>query len=146
MSRLHLYANFENGVEDGGRIEIVRLFAIIAALILLIACINFMNLSTARSESRAKEVGIRKVVGAQKGSLIGQFLGESILFTLIAGVLALFIVQISLPSFNELVGKQLVLDVRNLNFWLIGLAIVIFTGILAGSTPRFIFLHSDQWQ
>jgi len=135
MSRLHLYANFENGVEDGGRIEIVRLFAIIAALILLIACINFMNLSTARSESRAKEVGIRKVVGAQKGSLIGQFLGESILFTLIAGVLALFIVQISLPSFNELVGKQLVLDVRNLNFWLIGLAIVIFTGILAGSYP-----------
>jgi len=135
VSRNHLYGNFENGLESGGRIEIVRLFAIIAIFILLIACINFMNLSTARSEKRAKEVGIRKVVGAQKGSLIGQFLGESIMFTLIAGILALFIVQISLPSFNQLVGKKLELDFGNINFWLAGLSFVVFTGILAGSYP-----------
>ena len=135
VSRNHLYGNFENGIESGGRIEIVRLFAIIAIFILLIACINFMNLSTARSEKRAKEVGIRKVVGAQKGSLIGQFLGESIMFTLIAGILALLIVQISLPSFNQLVDKKLELEFDNINFWLSGLSFVVITGILAGSYP-----------
>src|SRR5262249_15848931 len=79
ISRWRLYSDFTNGVEDGGKIEFVRLFGIIAAFILLIACINFMNLSTARSEKRAKEVGIRKVVGAQKAYLVGQFIGESIL-------------------------------------------------------------------
>src|SRR3954453_10892592 len=99
ISKWHLYSNFENGKISGGRIETVRLFGVIAAFILLIACINFMNLSTARSEKRAKEVGIRKVVGAQKGYLIGQFIGESILLAFIAGVLALGIVQLSLPGF-----------------------------------------------
>ena len=135
VSRSHLYGNFENGKEAGGRIEVVRLFGVIAAFILLIACINFMNLSTARSEKRAKEVGIRKVVGAQKHSLITQFLGESILFTIIAGVLALVIVKLTLPAFNELVNKKLVLDFSNINFWLASLAFVLFTGLLAGSYP-----------
>ena len=135
VSRSHLYGNFENGKEAGGRIEVVRLFGVIAAFILLIACINFMNLSTARSEKRAKEVGIRKVVGAQKHSLITQFLGESILFTIIAGVLALLIVTLTLPAFNELVNKKLVLDFSNINFWLASLAFVLFTGLLAGSYP-----------
>ena len=135
VSRSHLYGNFENGKEAGGRIEVVRLFGVIAAFILLIACINFMNLSTARSEKRAKEVGIRKVVGAQKHSLIAQFLGESILFTIIAGVLALLIVKLTLPAFNELVNKKLVLDFSNINFWLASLAFVLFTGLLAGSYP-----------
>ena len=135
VSRSHLYGNFENGKEAGGRIEVVRLFGVIAAFILLIACINFMNLSTARSEKRAKEVGIRKVVGAQKHSLITQFLGESILFTIIAGVLALLIVKLTLPAFNELVNKKLVLDFSNINFWLASLAFVLFTGLLAGSYP-----------
>ncbi len=109
-AKWHLYSKFENGKIAGGQIETVRLFAIIAAFILLIACINFMNLSTARSEKRAKEVGIRKVVGAPKIKLIGQFLGESILISLLAGIVALFIVQLSLNSFNLLVNKKLFID------------------------------------
>lgn len=141
MSRWRLYGSFENGKETGGRIEIVRLFSIIAGFILLIACINFMNLSTARSEKRAKEVGIRKVVGAQKKSLILQFLGESIFLACIAGLLALLIVQIVLPSFNELVDKKLFLDFSNPLFWVSVFAFVLFTGILAGSYPA-IFLSS----
>lgn len=135
MSRWHLYGSFENGKESGGRIEIVRLFGIIAAFILLIACINFMNLSTARSEKRAKEVGVRKVVGAQKKSLIAQFLGESVLLAFIAGVFALLIMQFALPAFNKLVDKKLVLDFGNALFWLAGLSFVVITGILAGSYP-----------
>jgi len=135
MSRWRLYSSFENGKESGGRIEIVRLFGIIAALILIIACINFMNLSTARSEKRAKEVGIRKVVGAQKRSLIAQFLGESVLLALIAGVIALVIMQLTLPAFNKLVDKKLSVDFGDPLFWLAGLAFVLITGILAGSYP-----------
>ncbi|MFM9909359.1 MAG: ABC transporter permease, partial [Chitinophagaceae bacterium] len=135
VSRSHLYATFENGKEAGGPIEIVRIFGIIASFILLIACINFMNLSTARSEKRAKEVGVRKVVGAQKGSIIAQFLGESVLFALIAGIVALVIVQLSLSFFNTLVGKELFLPFANTNFWLLGFAFIILTGLLAGSYP-----------
>jgi putative ABC transport system permease protein len=141
VTRSYLHGSFENGKESGGRIEIVRLFAIIAGLILLIACINFMNLSTARSEKRAKEVGIRKVVGAQKGALIGQFLGESVLLALIAGILALFMVQLSLSSFNDLVDKKLAVDFGNIWFWVTGLGFVVFTGVLAGSYPA-IYLSS----
>jgi putative ABC transport system permease protein len=96
ISRWRLYSNFTNGVEDGGLIDFVKMFGVIAIFILLIACINFMNLSTARSEKRAKEVGIRKVVGANKTSLVTQFLGESILIAFLAGLLALLIVQLSL--------------------------------------------------
>lgn len=144
MSRWRLYSSFTNGVEDGGgRIEFVRLFGIISALILLIACINFMNLSTARSEKRAKEVGIRKVVGAQKGLLIAQFIGESILLALIAGIIALAIVEISLPGFNQLTDKKLFIDFRDPAFWLTAIGFVVFTGIIAGSYPAF-FLSSFQ--
>jgi putative ABC transport system permease protein len=141
MSRWHLYGSFENGKESGGRIEIVRLFGIIAAFILLIACINFMNLSTARSEKRAKEVGIRKVVGAQKKSLVAQFLGESVMIAVIAGTFALFIVQLVLPAFNKLVDKKLFIDFENPLFWLAGLAFILITGILAGSYPS-VYLSS----
>ena len=141
VSRLHLYGQFEEGVETGGRIEGVRLFGIIAGLILLIACINFMNLSTARSEKRAKEVGIRKVSGAQKGNLISQFLGESVLLSFIAAVIAFIIVTIALPSFNELVNKKLAIDYSDYKFWLAALGFVIFTGLLAGSYPA-IYLSS----
>lgn len=137
VDRWRLYSNFKNGVEDGGRITIVKLFGLVAAFILLIACINFMNLSTARSEKRAKEVGIRKVVGAQKSALIGQFIGESILLSLIAGLLALFIVQLSLPAFNALTDKKLVIDYGNPFFWITGLGFILFTGLLAGSYPAF---------
>ncbi|HXL58455.1 MAG TPA: FtsX-like permease family protein, partial [Chitinophagaceae bacterium] len=103
----------------------------------LIACINFMNLSTARSEKRAKEVGIRKVVGARKKSLIGQFLGESIFMAFIAGVLAVIIVQLCLPAFNGLVQKQLFIHYGNIYFWLAGTGFILFTGILSGSYPAF---------
>jgi ABC-type antimicrobial peptide transport system permease subunit len=137
FSRLHLYAKFENGKEAGGRIELVRLFAVIAGFILLIACINFMNLSTARSEKRAKEVGIRKVIGARKSWLVGQFLGESILLTAIASCVALLFVEICLPAFNKLVGKELAIEYNNIDFWLIGFAFVLFTGVVAGSYPAF---------
>jgi ABC-type antimicrobial peptide transport system permease subunit len=113
-----LYSTPENGQYVTGRIEMVKLFAIIAAFILLIACINFMNLSTARSEKRAKEVGIRKVAGAKKRLLITQFIGESILFAFLAFILALIIVEISLPGFNDLVDKNLFIDFGNGSFWL----------------------------
>jgi ABC-type antimicrobial peptide transport system permease subunit len=141
VSQLHLYSNFENGIPVGGKIEKVRVFILIAAFILLIACINFMNMSTARSEKRAKEVGIRKVVGAQKQSLIGQFLGESILIALIAGAFALIIVQISLPAFNHLTTKELVIEYNHIYFWLSFFGFILFTGIVAGSYPAF-FLSS----
>lgn len=137
LSKRRLYSKFENGKPAGGRIETVRVFAIIAAFILLIACINFMNLSTARSEKRAKEVGIRKVVGAQKGWLVGQFLGESVLISFIAALLAIAIVQLSLPAFNRLTDKHLFIPYGSIGFWLSGIGFIFFTGLIAGSYPAF---------
>lgn len=141
LKDVYLYSKSENGRYIGGRIEMVRLFSIIAAFILLIACINFMNLSTARSEKRAKEVGIRKVVGAPKSKLVGQFLGESILIAFLAGMLAIVIVEVSLPAFNHLVKKELFLDFKSPWFWITGLLFVLLTGLIAGSYPAF-FLSS----
>lgn len=137
ISRWRLYSKFTNGVEDGGLIDFVKMFAVIAAFILLIACINFMNLSTARSEKRAKEVGIRKVVGANKSSLIGQFLGESILIALLAGLVSLLMVQLSLPAFGRLTDKVMHIEYSNVYFWLIFIGFVVFTGMIAGSYPAF---------
>ena len=137
VSRLRLYSNFENGKAVGGRIERVKVFGIIALFILLIACINFMNLSTARSEKRAKEVGVRKVVGAGKKSLIAQFLAESISMSFIAGMFALVFVQLCLPSFNQVVQKQLFIDYGNIFFWITGIGFILFTSILAGCYPAF---------
>ncbi len=137
ISRWRLYSNFINGVEEGGRITVVKLFGLVAGFILLIACINFMNLSTARSEKRAKEVGIRKVAGAQKFSLIGQFLGESSLLAFMAGIIALLVVQISLPAFNELTDKKLCIDYTSPFLWVTGIGFMLFTGVLAGSYPAF---------
>jgi ABC-type antimicrobial peptide transport system permease subunit len=136
-SKWHLYSKFENGHVTGGRISVVRLFSLIASFILLIACINFMNLSTARSEKRAREVGIRKVVGAGKSLLIWQFLAESLMFSLIAGLLAVMVVELSLPSFNLLVNKQLFIDFSDFHFWTVALGFVLLTGMLAGSYPAF---------
>jgi hypothetical protein len=143
ISLWRLYSSFDNGVGDGGRITVVKLFGIVALFILLIACINFMNLSTARSEKRAKEVGIRKVVGAQKKALVGQFIGESVLLSAIAGVLALVIVQLGLPAFNALTDKKLSIAYGSPAFWAVGVAFILFTGILAGSYPAF-FLSAMQ--
>ena len=138
-----LYEKEENGKYVGGRIERVKLFAIIAVLILLIACINFMNLSTARSEKRAKEVGIRKVAGAQKKWLVMQFISESILLALIAGILAIFIVQLVLPAYNQLLQLKLFIQFNNLNYWLFAIGFVVFTGLLAGIYPAF-YLSSSK--
>ena len=137
VSRLHLYGKSENGQLVAGRIAMVQLFAVIAGFILLIACINFMNLSTARSEKRAKEVGIRKVVGAYRGSLMAQFIGESILLALLAFLIALLLVQISLPAFNLLVAEQLYIDYGSAYFWLFSVVFILFTGLIAGSYPAF---------
>jgi putative ABC transport system permease protein len=137
LAKLRLWGEFENGVNTGGYISTVRLFGIIAAFILLIACINYMNLSTARSVKRAREVGIRKVAGARKGSLIGQFIGESILISFLSGILALIIVLVSIASFNKLTDKALVVPYNNPWFWLAAVGFTLFTGILAGSYPAF---------
>ena len=135
VNRLRLYSDFENGKPVGGRIERVRIFMVIAVFILLIACINFMNMSTARSEKRAKEVGIRKVSGALRGSLIGQFLGESVLLAALAGVIALGLVELSLPFFNGLTGKVLAMRFGDGYFWLAFTGFIVLTGVLAGSYP-----------
>ena len=134
-SRYWLYSEFENGEEIGGRIDVIRMFGVIAMIILIIACINFMNLSTARSEKRAKEVGIRKVVGARKTALVNQFLGESILISALAAFIALGIVALALPSFGTLVRRPLALDFGHTGFWLSTLGVIIITGVLAGSYP-----------
>jgi hypothetical protein len=133
MTRWRLYSRFENGIESGGLIEFVRLFGMVALIILLIACINFMNLSTARSEKRAKEVGIRKVAGARRGSLVGQFLGESVLIACLAGILALLIVELALPAFSQLTERSLEVQYGHWSFWGFFLGFMVFTGLLAGS-------------
>jgi len=137
LSRLYLYSKAENGQLVGGRIEMVKLFVIIAIFILLIACINFMNLSTARSEKRAKEVGVRKVMGAFKTSLIMQFIGESILLVSAAFIFAIVVVFLCLPAFGQLTGKQLTLDFTDPFFWFFAIVFILSTGLIAGSYPAF---------
>ena len=137
LSKQHLYAKFENGIPTGGLIEMLRLFAVIAGLILLIACINFMNLSAARSEKRAKEVGVRKVMGGKRLSLIKLFLGESMIISFIAGSIALVLVLLALPVFKTLMGQQLTLNLGNIWFWFAGLGFILITALLSGSYPAF---------
>ena len=143
ITDLHLYSDYKNGKAVGGRIEYVRIFSIVALFILLIACINFMNLATARSAMRAKEVGVRKVVGALRSSLIGQFLSESILTGLLAVVLAIGMVWSVLPTFNTLFEKQLMLNLAEPALCAIILVLVLITGFLSGSYPA-LFLSSLQ--
>ena len=135
MKKWRLYSDFKEGVNTGGMIEYVRLFTAIAIIILLIACVNFMNLSTARSEKRAKEVGIRKTLGSAKSQLIFQFFFESVILAFIAFLFSLLIVWLLLPSFNLLVTKNLFLPVTHPVFWIGSTAIVLLTGLLAGSYP-----------
>ncbi|HMH21479.1 MAG TPA: ABC transporter permease [Puia sp.] len=139
----YLHSNFKNGEISGGRIEYVHLFSIVAVFILLIACINFMNLTTARSIKRAREIGVRKVVGAMRGSLIGQFIGEALLQAFVAVGVALLLVSILLPLFNGITGKQMVLPVSQLAFWLELASLAMVTGFISGSYPAF-FLSSFQ--
>ncbi|WP_134089747.1 ABC transporter permease [Olivibacter sp. XZL3] len=140
-SKWNLYNRSENGEMVAGRLNTVRLFIVIAIFILLIACINFTNLSTAQSEKRAKEVGVRKVVGARKNMLINQFLTESILLSFISGVLAIVLTIVVLPFFNQIVGKQLQVPTADLSFWLLLVSFILLSGILAGVYPAF-FLSS----
>ena len=137
MKDWHLYSDFKNGLPDGGRITFVWLFGIVGIFVLLLACINFMNLSTARAEKRAKEVGIRKTMGSLKGQLIQQFLSESFVVVILSFVFALLLVTLSLPWFNELADKEISIPFLNPFFWLINLAFIIITALLAGAYPSF---------
>jgi len=137
MDNWRLYNDFKNGKPQGGRIQFVWLFSIIGFFVLLLACINFMNLSTARSEKRAKEVGIRKTVGSLRRQLIGQFLSESVLVALIAILFSIGIVQLLLPFFNGMADKNTSIPWSNLLFWVIIIGVTIFTGLISGSYPAF---------
>ncbi len=131
----YLVSNFVNGRPHGGRIEYVNIFTGIAIFILIIACINFMSLATARSVKRAREVGIRKVVGSSRTLLIGQFLGEAVLMAFLALIISLILLQVFLPLFNELTGKAIAIPYNSYRFWLVLSALVIITGLIAGSYP-----------
>ncbi len=143
MSKWHLYADFKDGKNIGGRIQYVWLFGIIGVFVLLLACINFMNLSTARSEKRAREVGIRKAIGSLRSQLIYQFFSESLLCVAIAFTLAILLVQLSLPFFNEVADKQMSILWGSSLFWAISIGFSLITGLIAGSYPAF-YLSSFQ--
>ncbi|MDO6429098.1 ABC transporter permease [Flavitalea sp. BT771] len=141
LTRLHLYNEFQNGVNTGGRIEYVRLFLVLAIGILIIACINIMNLSTARSEKRAKEVGVRKTMGARRSSLVQQFMTESILMSIMAFVLSVMLLSLLLPAFAQITNTPISLPFDNLSAWITALGVTLFCGLMAGSYPAF-FLSS----
>jgi ABC-type antimicrobial peptide transport system permease subunit len=138
FSKRYLRSNFENGVPAGGRMEYVKIFSIVAVFILIIACINFMNMATAKAATRAREVGVRKVVGAQRRSLIFQFMMEAMLFSAVAMLVAFGVVYTLLPLFNLLVSKNIVLDFSDGMIWLTAFGIVFITGIIAGSYPALV--------
>ncbi|QHV94469.1 ABC transporter permease [Spirosoma endbachense] len=139
----YLHSKFTNGKPDGGRIEYVRLFTIVAIFLLIIACINFMNLATARSAKRAKEVGIRKVVGAERSYLVGQFVGEAVLMSLLSLLIAMILVPLLLPVFNTLTEKHISIQYTNPFYWLTLLGLALITGLVSGSYPA-LFLSSLQ--
>lgn len=135
LKDVYLYSEFENLKPVGGRIEYIRVFSLVAVFILLIACVNFMNLATARSVKRAKEVGVRKVVGAERKFLVMQFIGESLIVSMLAAVLALVFVALLLPVFNAVVQKQINLTVSDPVLWLSVIGLIFITGLVAGSYP-----------
>lgn len=143
MKKWHLFSDFKNGVNVGGRIDNVWLFGITGVFVLILACINFMNLSTARSEKRSKEVGIRKSIGSLRTQLVTQFFSESILISLFALVLSLILVFIALPQFNEVAGKKMSMPLTEPIFWVIAFGFSILTGLFAGLYPA-LFLSSFQ--
>ena len=135
MDKWRLFSDFKDGKAAGGRIQFIWLFSIIGVFVLLLACINFMNLSTARSEKRAKEVGIRKTVGSVRSQLIRQFLSESVLVALISFVFSIIFVIALLPLFNKLADKSISFPWSNLWFWIIALTFTFITGLISGSYP-----------
>ncbi|MHA4739253.1 ABC transporter permease [Dyadobacter sp. MSC1_007] len=143
MSDVYLYSEYTGFKPTGGRIEYVRIFSVVAVFILLIACVNFVNLATARSVKRAREVGVRKVVGAEKKFLVMQFIGESLIVSTLAAILAILIVFALLPFFNDVVKKEISLNILNPTLWLSLIALIGITGIVAGSYPA-LYLSSLQ--
>lgn len=137
LTRMRLYSGFENGIQTGGRIEIIRMIGMLGICLVVISCINFINLSTARAQKRSKEVGIRKVTGAFRVSLITQFLCESVLIAFGAGMLSLLIVYLALPWFSTLVNQPLTLAYQSITFWAAILLFIVFIGMLAGAYPAF---------
>jgi putative ABC transport system permease protein len=137
LSRWHLYSHYVNGKDTAGFLDYVKMFSLIGLLVLIIACINFINLTTARSEKRAREVGVRKAIGSQRKDLIIQFLSESLLLTIVAFLLSILFVSLALPSFNKLTGDVVTIPFTNINFWLLMFGYVLFTALLAGSRPAF---------
>lgn len=135
MERWHLYSSFENGVNTGGRIEFVWMFGAIGAFVLLLACINFMNLSTARSQKRSKEVGVRKVIGSGRIQLIRQFFTESLVVVVLAFMVAIFIVQVSMPLFNQIAAKNIGVDWTNPLLWSVVSVLAVVVTLTAGSYP-----------
>ena len=138
VSDLHLYSKFENGKSVGGKVELIRMFGIVSVIVLLIAGINFVNLNTAHSDLRSKEVGVRKISGASRGMLVGQFLSESTLIALSAYALALIIVSVVFPWFRDLIGQDLENPISQPVFWLMSLCFILVVGVLAGSYPAFL--------
>jgi putative ABC transport system permease protein len=137
FSELHLHGTFTNGISTGGKIEQVRLFMGLAIGILLIACINFMNMATAKSEKRAKEVGIKKTLGATRGSLVTQFMIESLVLTLCSTVMAITLIEVCLPMFNNLLDIELNITYSNPMVWICLAGVILLTGFIAGSYPAF---------
>lgn len=134
----YLYGDFDNGIQSGGRIETVNIFLIVAAFVLVIACINFMNLSTAQATKRAKEVGLRKVIGAVPRQLFRQFMAESFFTVLLSAAIAVLLTFVLLPGFNILTGKDVQLHAVDPRVWIIFAGIIVFTGFAAGSYPALI--------
>lgn len=143
MKNWHLRADFKNGVNIGGRIQYVWLFGIVGMFVLLLACINFMNLSTARSEKRAKEVGVRKAIGSERKQLIFQFFSESFVVVILSFIFSLALLTLLIPFFNDVADKKIQIPWSSPFFWLYGLAFCLFTGLVAGSYPA-LYLSSFQ--
>jgi ABC-type antimicrobial peptide transport system permease subunit len=141
FSDMYLHSDFKNGYVSGGRIEYVQIFSMVAIVILLIACINFMNLTTARSTRRAKEIGVRKVTGALRSSIIAQFMIEAMLFVVLAVLISLLLTELILPTFNSLTGKKIELSLEEMNFWITLSTLTMITGFISGSYPS-LFLSS----
>lgn len=143
LTRWRLYSSFKDGQENGGMIDYVQMFSVIAIFILVIACINFMNLATARSERRAKEVGIRKSIGSRRHELVLQFLGEALFISFLAFAIGVLLAELLLPMYNDLVDKQLVIHYTSKEFWMFGLGLILLTGLVSGSYPA-LYLSSFQ--
>jgi ABC-type antimicrobial peptide transport system permease subunit len=146
LTRWHLYSTFENGKSVGGKIDQLRILLLLSVCILLIACVNFMNLSTARSEKRAKEVGIRKAIGSSRKALVYQFIAESVLISFFASVIAFILVETSLGYVNNLLNIDLAIRYEEWQNWAVLVSLMLFTGLLAGSYPAFYLSSFDPVQ